>query len=134
MSGKKIGLPFVCLIQRLVIGLLVTFTDRIFERVPWPIGQDTLSQSRSHVLGSFQSIDDPSLPPQDPSLLADPNIPSCFASASDIQIPFHHDAPASSDHDIPLISATVSSHVSGPIDPSVVIMGQLSILLEQQLI
>lgn len=62
MSGKKIGLPYAYLIRRLVIGLGITITDRVFKRVPRPIGQVTLAQSRSYISSSSKSSNNLSLP------------------------------------------------------------------------
>lgn len=53
--GGRIGLPYACLIHKVVLSLGASFPEGSSTRIGHPIGQQTIYQSRSHVPSSSSS-------------------------------------------------------------------------------
>lgn len=114
-----VGLPYACLIYRLVTALGVSFPEGVPRRVSLPIGNTTFAQSRSYA--SSEPAE-----PVDPTVPADPFDDLISFYPYD----FSHTSSAPPPPDIPSTSASAYPHfgsippsMSVPIDPSVVLMG-----------
>ncbi|XP_022871206.1 uncharacterized protein LOC111390401 [Olea europaea var. sylvestris] len=137
-SGHRIGLPYACLIHRLVTSLGPSFPDGVSRRVLRPIGHTTIFQSRSHVtsFASASASASASAPakPVDPTVPADP-LGDLLADLSAIPSPPSEVHPSTSD--IPSSSTSIPppdqlTPATVPVDPTIALIGQMSILIEQQ--
>lgn len=122
------------MIHRLVISLGVTFPDEVSGHVNQPIGQVTISQSRSHVPSSFAPTElvehaDSTMPTNivcDPSSIDPTHIPASYSQPtipSDVLSSFIFIPPPSAESNL----GTFSS-----IDPLVALLGQMLVFIEQQ--
>lgn len=135
VPGHMIGLFYACLIHHLVISMGVTFLDGVSRCISWPIGQVTISQSRSHVPLSFAPTE--SVEPADLAVPADPICDTSSTGPSHIpastsQPSILSDFPSSSTSVPPPSVESILGNSSIPIDPSVAPMGQTSVLIKQQ--